>query len=244
VIRNERLMESIDIILRIWAQDPPYDIVGKHWQVRIVDAIVPSLGVGFMAKPYQKPHPPISMSAMSPNSESVATAAKRGWDVVSANFAPESTLASHWRKYLQGCEASRREPDGRRWRVARNIIIGESDQQGLDWAMDPRGSNHYYFSYLWDVLKRANYTVVMKPDPTIADEDFGIADMIESMVVYGSARTVAEKLAAMRSRVGPFGTLLLAAMDGSGVNHERERATMQRLAEEVMPALRQMTAAG
>ena len=238
VIRNERLMESIDIILRIWAQDPPYDIQGKHWHVRITEAIIPALGVGYMPKPYQLPHPPISMSAMSPNSESVATAAKRGWDVISANFAPEYTLVTHWKKYLQGCAAIGREPDGRNWRVARNIVIGESDQQALDWAMDPQGSNHYYFSYLWDVLQRANYTVVMRPDPATAHGPFGVEDMINSMVVHGSARTVTEKLAAMRDRVGPFGTLLMAGLDGSGVNHSREWSTMRALATEVRPALR------
>ena len=237
-VRNERLMESIDIILRIWREEPPYDIVGKHWQVRITDSIVPSLGVGYLSKPYQQPHPPIVMSAMSPHSQSVATAAARGWDVVSANFTPEYTLVTHWQKYLEGCAASGREPDGRQWRVARNIIVAESDQQALDWAMDPHGSNYYYFSYLWEVLQRANYTIVMKPDPATADRDLTVEDMIESMVVYGSPRSVAAKLAGLRERIGPFGTLLLAAMDGSGVNHNRERTTMRRLAEDVLPVLR------
>ena len=41
----------------------------------------------------------------------------------------------------------------------------------------------------------------------------------------------------LRERSGPWGTLLLAAMDGSGENLERERETMRRLAEEVKPAI-------
>ena len=60
VVRNERMAESIDIILKIWSQDPPYDIRGKHWTVKITDNIVPSLGVGYLSKPLQKPHPPIA----------------------------------------------------------------------------------------------------------------------------------------------------------------------------------------
>ena len=39
----------------------------------------------------------------------------------------------------------------------------------------------------------------------------------------------------LRERSGPFGTLLLAAMDGSGENLERERLTMRRLAKDVLP---------
>ena len=58
------------------------------------------------------------------------------------------------------------------------------------------------------------------------------------MVVYGSAETVAEKILDLRRRTGPFGTLLMASMDGSGPNREREWETMRRLATAVMPAVR------
>src|SRR4029078_11383934 len=34
-------MESIDMILRIWAQDPPYDIQGEFWNVQIKKAHLP-----------------------------------------------------------------------------------------------------------------------------------------------------------------------------------------------------------
>jgi alkanesulfonate monooxygenase SsuD/methylene tetrahydromethanopterin reductase-like flavin-dependent oxidoreductase (luciferase family) len=237
-VRAERLMESIDIILKIWAQEgPPYDIVGKHWTVQITDSIVPSLGVGYLPRPYQLPHPPIFMSAMSPHSATVRTAAMKGWGVVSSNFGPDYILATHWQKYLEGCAASGREPDGRKWRVARNIIVGESDQQALDWAMDPIGSSRYYFTYLWEVFRRANLTNVIKPDPAMDDAAVTIEDLINGIVIHGSAETVAEKLSVMRDRVGPFGTLLMASMDGSGVNHSREWLTMQRLAADVLPTL-------
>jgi len=236
-VRNERMAESIDIILKIWSQDPPYDIRGKHWQVKITDNIIPSLGVGYLSKPLQKPHPPIAMSAMSPFSESVKTAAMKGWSAMSANFMPEYAVASHWKKFLEGCAVTGREPDGNAWRVARNILVAETDEQALEWALDPKGSNHYYFSYLWDVLKRANYTAVMKPDPKAPDDAYTVEDLIRSMVIYGSSKTVAEKLIDLRRRVGPFGTLLMASMDGSGVNREREWQTMRRLAKEVLPKL-------
>jgi alkanesulfonate monooxygenase SsuD/methylene tetrahydromethanopterin reductase-like flavin-dependent oxidoreductase (luciferase family) len=237
-IRNERLMESIEMILQIWSQDPPYDIKGKHWHVKITDAIVPELGIGYMRKPLQKPYPLVAMSAMSPHSSSVKTAAERGWSPVSANFCPEYIVASHWTKYVEGCAVAGREPTGTDWRVARNMIVAESDQQALDWVMDPKGSNYYYFKYLWEVLRRANYTAVMKADPNMADDDVTVESMIESMVVFGSPRTVTEKILAMRERVGPFGALLMASMDGQGSNREREWQTMARLATEVLPNVR------
>ena len=244
-IRNERLMELIDTIVKLWTQETPYDIKGKHWHVKLTEEIVPELGIGYLPRTFQKPHPPIAISAMSPFSESVKTAAKRGWSPISANFMPEYSVGSHWKKYLEGCQEVGREPDGADWRVARNIVVGESDQQALDWALDPKGSNHYYFSYLWEALKRANYTIVMKPDPKMPDTGFTAEQLIKSMVVYGSAETVAQKILDLRRRTGPFGTLLMASMDGSGPNRVREWETMRRLATAVMPALRaELTPAG
>ncbi|MGM0583089.1 MAG: LLM class flavin-dependent oxidoreductase [Pseudomonadota bacterium] len=236
--RNERMAESIQTILQIWSQDPPYDIKGKHWHIKLTDNVVPELGVGYMAKPYQKPFPPVALSSMSPASGSVAFAAKQGWRPVSANFSPESTIISHWVKYQEGCEAANRPATGEDWTVARNIIVAESDAQAEDWLLDPEGSNHYYFSYLWEVLKRADYTAVIKPDPQMADEDVTVEDMIKATVIYGSPKTVTERILDLRERSGPFGTLLMASMDGSGENREREWSTMTRLAEEVMPEVR------
>jgi len=237
--RNERMMESIDTILKIWSQDPPYDIQGKRWHVKLTDNIIPELGVGYMPKPLQQPHPPISMTAMSPFSDSVKTAALRGWGAMSANFCPEYVIASHWKKFVEGSEAAGRKPDGAQWRVARNIVIAGSDQEALDRVMDRKGSNYYYFDYLWQVLKRANYTAVMKDDPKASDDSVTVEQLIDSMVIYGSSKTVTEKLLAFRERTGPFGGLLMASMDAEGVNREREWESMRRLATEVMPTIRQ-----
>ncbi|WP_339952063.1 LLM class flavin-dependent oxidoreductase [uncultured Albimonas sp.] len=237
-IRNERMAESIQTIQQIWSQDPPYDIQGKHWQVKITDTVVPELGVGYLGKPFQKPMPEIALSSMSPGSGSVSFAAKKGWRPVTANFAPESTVISHWIKYREGCEAANRPATGEDWSVARNVLIAESDAQAEDWLLDPKGSNHYYFSYLWEVLKRADYTAVLKPDPQMADDEVTVEDIIKATVVYGSSATVTEKLISLRERSGPFGTLLMASMDGEGANKDREWSTMTRLAEEVAPAVR------
>jgi hypothetical protein len=80
--------------------------------------------------------------------------------------------------------------------------------------------------------------MVMKPDPKQPDTGCTAEQLIKSMVVYGSAETVAEKILGLRQRTGPFGTLLMASMDGSGANREREWETMRRLATAVMPAVR------
>lgn len=237
-IRNERMAESLATILKIWSQDPPYEIPGKHWPIKIKDMLIPELGVGYMLKPYQQPHPPIALSSMSPDSGSVSYAAKRGWIPVTANFTPESTVIGHWKKYVEGCEAAGRKPTGKDWTVARNILIAESDAQAEDWVLDPKGSNYFYFDYLWQVLKKADYTIVAKPDPSMNDADVTVEQIIKASVIYGSVKTVAKKIDSLRERSGPFGTLLMAALDGSGNNLERERISMTRLAQEVLPLIK------
>lgn len=238
-VRGRRMMECIDMIQKIWASEPPYRIEGEFWNVTIEDAVIPELGVGYMRQPFQKPHPPIAVSAMSPFSGSVKTAAMKGWSPVSANFIPTYSVASHWQKYREGCEEAGREPTGNDWRVARNIVVGESDAEAEASAFSETGSNHYYFSYLAEVLRRADYMVAIKPDPKVPDDQVTTEAMMRDMVIHGSAGTVLDKLVAFREEVGPFGTLMMAAMDWSGANRESEQRSMRLLAEEVMPRLRQ-----
>jgi len=82
-VRERKAAESIGLIERIWAQDPPYELKGEFWNVQIKDAIIPELGIGFMAKPFQKGGPPISMSVSSRNSPTARVAARRGWGIIS-----------------------------------------------------------------------------------------------------------------------------------------------------------------
>src|ERR1700704_6641656 len=41
--RGKMLVESIEMIQKIWASDPPYDISGKYWNTRIKDTLNPAL---------------------------------------------------------------------------------------------------------------------------------------------------------------------------------------------------------
>jgi alkanesulfonate monooxygenase SsuD/methylene tetrahydromethanopterin reductase-like flavin-dependent oxidoreductase (luciferase family) len=78
----------------------------------------------------------------------------------------------------------------------------------------------------------------MKDNPKQSDDEITVEKLIDSMVVYGSPKTVAEKLSAIRERCGPFHTLLMASMDGQGPNKAWEWESMSRLASEVVPQIR------
>jgi alkanesulfonate monooxygenase SsuD/methylene tetrahydromethanopterin reductase-like flavin-dependent oxidoreductase (luciferase family) len=74
--RSEMMVESIEIIHKIWASDPPYHIRGKYWDITIDSSYQPRLGIGPMRKPYQKPYPPVAVSAMSPSRRRHASPAR------------------------------------------------------------------------------------------------------------------------------------------------------------------------
>jgi alkanesulfonate monooxygenase SsuD/methylene tetrahydromethanopterin reductase-like flavin-dependent oxidoreductase (luciferase family) len=239
-MRGKKMYEAIDIILDIWKSNPPYKYKTENYDFGLKDMVIPELNVGTMLKPFQKPNPPIFSTAMSPYSGSIKVAVERGWSPMSANFCGEAVVASHWQKYLEGCESVGKEPTGDEWRVARNIVIRETDAEAEEAALNPDGGNFFYLDYLWKVLVAANYTAVMKTDPNMADADVKVSDLVKDIVIYGSPDTVAQKIQAMREKSGNFGTLLLSVMDGEGANEAGERQTMTLLANEVLPKINSM----
>ena len=115
--RNEMFLEAINQVLAIWAGDPPYDIDGKYWKVSTARSLIADIGQGVLAKPLQKPHPPIVVTAVAPFSKGVTEAAARGWDPISANFLMPQWVKSHWAQVRRGLPEGR--PSGRSGQLAR-----------------------------------------------------------------------------------------------------------------------------
>jgi alkanesulfonate monooxygenase SsuD/methylene tetrahydromethanopterin reductase-like flavin-dependent oxidoreductase (luciferase family) len=237
--RNRMVVEATNMIQKIWTQDPPYDLKGEFWNIQITDAIMPELGVGFMPKPYQKPHPPICISLASPNSSSARTAVQQGWGMLSANIIPTYSVATHWDVYSEACAEFGKKPSGENWRVSRNVLVAPTDAEAEERVFGPDGSNRYFFTYIRDVLTRVGILAILKPRPDMPDEEATPDAILKECVIYGSPKTVLDKLVAFRERVGPFGTLLMTGMDWGGQNGAWEREGMRLLAQEVMPKFRQ-----
>jgi len=170
-VRERKAMESIGMIERIWAQDPPYDLEGEFWSVKLKDAIIPELGIGYMPKPYQKPGPPISMSVASRNSPTARVAGERGWGIISANNVPSEALGSHWQIYSKACAAAGKPARGDNWRVARNIMVAPSEAEARDRVFSDKGANRYFYSYMREVLSRVGLLSALKPRADMTDEE-------------------------------------------------------------------------
>lgn len=238
-MRARKTMESVKIMQRIWAQDPPYDLPGEFRSVHIKDAIIPNLGIGYMPKPYQKPYPPITMSVSSRNSPTARVAGEQGWGILSGNNMPANAVATHWQMYNKACAEAGKPARSENWRVARNVMVAGSDAEARDRVFSENGSNRYFYTYMREVLSRVGILSVMKPDPNMPDENATVDVITEACMIYGSPETFLDKLIAFRDEVGPFGTLLMTGLDWSGLNGAWERDSMRLLAQEVFPKFRQ-----
>ncbi len=237
-LRNRKVVDGIRIMRQIWSQDPPYDIAGEFWNVQL-KTFIPELGIGYMPKPFQKGGPPIVISLASPHSSSARTAALNDCGIISANITPTYSVASHWAIYSKACAEAGKRASGENWRVARNILVAPTDAEAHDRVFGEQASTHYLFDYVRTVLHGVGQLVIMKPQPNMSDEDTTVEAIINGCTLYGSPRTMLDKLIAFRDEVGPFGTLLMTGVDWLGPNEAWERQSMQLMAEEVMPRFQQ-----
>jgi alkanesulfonate monooxygenase SsuD/methylene tetrahydromethanopterin reductase-like flavin-dependent oxidoreductase (luciferase family) len=102
--RNKMFAEAIDIILAIWAGEPPYDIdlPDNRHKVSTGKTSALHLGVGRMHKPLQQPRPEIVGTVLAPYSKGVVLMGQRDFHPLSANFLLSSWLKSHWQNYVEG----------------------------------------------------------------------------------------------------------------------------------------------
>ena len=243
-LRNRMLIELIDMIEKIWSQDPPYDIEGEFWTTKIERTVNRSLGIGFIPKPYQQPRPPICVTAASPNSQTVRIAGP-------ARLGPDLERVPHrrGRRHALGHAAQGRgrgRARAARRRVARRAHASMSPRampRRTSACMSAQSSYRHYFAYFREILGGLGRLVALKARPDMRDDEVTVENILESRLIYGSPQTVLDKLVAFRDKAGPFGSLLFTGVDWTGPNEAWERESMRRLAEEVMPRLAQHAAA-
>ena len=99
---RERMMESIEVILKMW-EGKPFEYNGRFFKTRLPEA-QPDVRLGFHMKPCQKPHPPFAVAGSSPYSDTLEMVGERGWLPLSTCFLHSSMLPSHWEVVEKGAK--------------------------------------------------------------------------------------------------------------------------------------------
>ena len=237
--RNAIFLESINMVLDIWAKDAPYDLRGNFFEVTTKKTAIPEIGQGAILKPYQRPHPPIVVTAVAPHSRGVMEAAKRGWLPISANFLLPEWVATHWAKLVEG------KPDAKPsdWRVAKSIFVADDGKVAERYGYSAEGPYHFYFRQLIRKLVGAGGRGnLFKLDQNQPDSEITPDAVTKQLVIAGTVNGVVEQILAFREKTGDFGTLVYACHDW--MDPALGRRSMQLMAEEVMPRVNAALKAG
>jgi len=234
--RNKIFAEAIDVILAVWERDPPYDIdfPDNRFKVSFARTAALELGVGILAKPFQKPRPEIVGTVVAPFSPGVVLMGKRDFHPLSANFLLAKHLKSHWTNYAKGRAEAGAKAEVADWRVARTIFVADDDNAAARYGREDANSPYrFYFEQMRAKMKRGNRLYVFKSHKEQPDEEITHDFVMDHCVFHGSVNKVVDQILAMREETGDFGELVYAGMDW--VDPALAKRSMQLMAEQVMP---------
>jgi alkanesulfonate monooxygenase SsuD/methylene tetrahydromethanopterin reductase-like flavin-dependent oxidoreductase (luciferase family) len=228
--------EALDIILKVWSEEPPYTFEGRYWSFSLPEEMY-----GFLRphiKPLQQPHPRIGVAGLSKGSDTLKLAGEQGFIPLSLNLNP-AYVASHWDSVEEGAARTGRTPDRRDWSLVREVMVAETDAEAWDLAVNgPMG--RMMGEYFLPLLQNFGFFDYLKHDPDVPDSDVTVEYCARHNWLVGSPDTVAEKLAKVYEDCGGFGKLLVFGFDYSETP-EVWHQSLQLLADEVAPKVASLT---
>ncbi len=231
-------LEGLDIVEAAWTKPGPYTIDGDYWTMAM-----PGYDESFHGphlKPAQSPRPRILLTGMSPNSPTLAEAGRRGFHPVSQQVGAD-VLANHWETYASAAVAAGHVPDRENWIVAREVLVGDTDEQALALARNI-GLSRLWEEYMIPVFKKLGLTGFLTGG-AIPDDELTVDWLFENFFIIGSPDTVATGIRALYERTGGFGTIISTVQD---YRHAQDayRHHLELLANEVRPLLADLASQG
>src|ERR1700726_15959 len=156
--RNEMFLEAINQVLDIWAGEPPYNFNGKYWNISTQKTLIEDIGQGFIAKPLQRPHPPIVVGAVAPFPKGVTEAAERGG----------------------------RAAEPATWRVAKSVFVAKDPATAKAYATDPAGPYVYYYRSLFTTLKINGRIELFKTRRDQPDDEVTLEAICDELIICGT----------------------------------------------------------
>ncbi len=234
--RNKIFAEAINVILEIWARNPPYDIdlPDNRFKVSTAQNSNLSVGVGYLSKPLQKPYPEIVGTVLAPFSQGVIAMGERDFHPLSGNFLIDKWLKSHWENYCKGKANVGVAPKESDWRIARAIFVADDDKTAERYGRtDPKSPYAFYHSQFHAKLSKSNRLGLFKEYKEQPDAEITHDYMMDRLVLHGGVDKVVDQILKLRETAGPFGEIVYPGMDW--VDEKLARRSMQLMAEEVMP---------
>jgi len=231
---SKMTIEAIDAIVKLWTTDPPYEHNGEFWQFKLEKNVSPEAQLGYIHKPLQQPHPPISMPGSSMNSSTMKQCGARGYQPFCHCIIPGNVVANTWQTYEQAALEAGHKPKRSDWRVARSILVCDTTKEAVDRARtNSMGRKYEYIGMLMD--QGIGHRNILKRDKNMSDSDCNLDYFMSEQMIVGDVDEVVRRLLALVEEGGTFGTLAVMGYDWD--DRESWVHSMELFANEVMPAL-------
>lgn len=229
----EMVEESWQMMTQLWATDPPYHLDGKYWNIHLDEHVDEETLIGYIHKPYQKPHPPVWTAGTSRNSPSMKFAGRNGFRPIAHCMAAANVVADNWNTYAEAAEQSGRTPDRADFSIARTIFLADSTKEAQQRARtNSLGGMYEYVSVIFD---KGPGRKLLKRDLDMPDSDCNLDYLMTEQIIAGDVDEVLRRLMVMREETGDFGTLILLSFDWD--DKKSWLHSMELFAHELMPAL-------
>jgi alkanesulfonate monooxygenase SsuD/methylene tetrahydromethanopterin reductase-like flavin-dependent oxidoreductase (luciferase family) len=234
----EMVDEAADIILQLWASDPPYEIQGKYWTIQLKKYVDEETGIGFIHKPLQRPHPPIAAPATSRNSPTMRMAGRKGFQPIGHCLVTANVLIDMWKTYEEAALEAGRQPRRADWKVMRAMFLADTTREAQQKALtNSLGKN---FEYARKLFAKGPGQKVFKRDLSMSDADCTMEYLMKEQIIAGDVDEALRRLLLMVEETGPFGTLIMMGYDWD--DKESWLYSMELFARELMPALNKAVA--
>jgi limonene 1,2-monooxygenase len=229
--RSGRGDEALEIILKCWASDEPFDWDGRYFQLR--DVMV-------LPKPLARPHMPMLTATFT--DAKLRMAGARGYGLLGAPTAPDLRRASDI--YCEAARDAGVEEPLRHIRATRFVFVADSVAEAtelmrpaVEWELGLQRARGIQLNASLDDLGADKKPLEAGMGPTFEELiDLGI-------YTIGDPDTVVERLTEFHEESGGFGTLTLV-MGKSWTTAERREESLRRFAAEVAPRLRHLGPSG
>jgi alkanesulfonate monooxygenase SsuD/methylene tetrahydromethanopterin reductase-like flavin-dependent oxidoreductase (luciferase family) len=230
--------EAVAAVLKLWSSDPPYHFEGTYWTIHLDRTVDTETGIGYIPKPYQRPHPPIAVPGSSPNSPSMKMAGRRGFQPFGHCLIPGNVLADCWKTYATAAGEAGRQPDRRDWKVARALFLADTTREAQQRART--NSLGHCFEYIGRLLDKGAGRRMYKRDPAMSDADCNLDYLMTEQIIAGDVDEALNRLLELIDEIGPFGTLILMGYDWD--DKASWLHSLELFSKELMPALNQAVA--
>lgn len=215
--KHDRFDEALEALQLLWSSDKPVSFSGRFWSFE--DAAT-------HPHTFQRPHPPLWVATDSP--EGLARCAAEDWGVLLPQGTSAAVMSGQIERYATALAGEGKSLEHGRVYLARAAHLAPTDDQA--WA-GAEGSYKDFLGYA-DKLRQATSAGSVDGGRSPFELD---ADLRES-VLFGSPDTVLTALSGIAD-MGIDRVLLFTHW--GGLSHELIMSTLDLLAQEVLPVVRE-----